>query len=89
LSHAAAESAADLVLDVDRLARSPQYRDAVRTRIQADIGLSIDFDDCRLPSRDAALVPVDFAAIERDVRQRLISCSADLGPVRAPAHAVE
>ena len=28
LSHAAAESAADLVLDVDRLARSPQYRDA-------------------------------------------------------------
>lgn len=89
LSHAPAESAADLVLDVDRLARSPQYRDTVRTRILADIGLSIDFDDCRVPSRDAALVPIDFAAIERDVRQRLISCSADLGPVRAPAHAVE
>jgi hypothetical protein len=89
LSHAAAESAADLVLDVDRLARSPQYRDAVRTRVLADVGLSVDFDDCRLPSRDAALLSVDFAAIERDVRQRLISCSADLGTVHAPAHAVE
>jgi hypothetical protein len=89
LSHAAAESAADLVLDVDRLARSPQYRDAVRTRVLADVGLSVDFDDCRLPSRDAALLSVDFAALERDVRQRLISCSADLGTVPAPAHAVE
>ena len=89
MSHAAAESAADLVLDVDRLARSPQYREAVRTRILADVGLSIDFDDCRLPSRDPALVPVDFAVIERDVRQRLISCSADLGSVPAPAHAME
>jgi hypothetical protein len=89
LSHAVAESAADMVLDVDRLARSPQYREAARTRILADLGLGIDFDDCRLPSHDPALVPVDFAAVERDVRQRLISCSADLGPVAAPAHAVE
>ncbi|HEY1892886.1 MAG TPA: hypothetical protein VGG63_21025 [Steroidobacteraceae bacterium] len=89
LSHAPAESAADLVLDVDRLARSEQYRDAVHTRILADVGLSVDFADCRLPTRDPAHLPVDFAAIERDVRQRLISCSADLGPVPAPAHAIE
>ena len=89
LSHGAAEAAADMVLDVDRLARSPQYREAVGARILADVGLGIDFNDCRLPSRDPALVPVDFAAIERDVRLRLISCSADLGPVRAPAHAIE
>ena len=89
LSHGAAEAAADLVLDVDRLARSPQYRDAMGARILADVGLGIDFNDCRLPSRDPALVPVDFAAIERDVRQRLISCSADLAPVPSPAHAIE
>jgi hypothetical protein len=89
LSHGTAEAAADLVLDVDRLARSPQYRDAVGARIQADVGLSVDFNDCRLPSRDPALLPVDFAAIERDVRQRLISCSADIAPVPAPAHAIE
>ncbi|MFZ0500398.1 MAG: hypothetical protein WAU49_15745 [Steroidobacteraceae bacterium] len=89
LSHATAETAADLVLDVDRLARSPQYREVVRTRILADVGLSIDFEDCLVPSRDPGLVPVDFAVIERDVRQRLISCSADLGSVPAPAHAME
>ena len=89
LSHAAAESAADLVLDVDRLARCGRYRETVGTRILADVGLGVDFSDCRLPSRDPGLVPVDFAAIERDVRQRLISCSADLGPVSAPAPAME
>lgn len=89
LSHAVAEPVADLVLDVDRLGSSPRYREAVRARILADVGLSIDFDDCRVvPSHDPALVPVDFAAIERDVRQRLISCDADLAPVPAPAFAV-
>jgi hypothetical protein len=89
LSYAAAEPAADMVLDVDRLGRSPQYRYAMRARILADVGVAIDFDDCKVPSHDPALVPVDFAAIERDVRQRLISCSADLGPVLAPADAIE
>jgi len=88
LSHAVAEPVADLVLDVDRLGRSSQYRDAVRTRILADVGLSIDFDDCRVPNHDPALLPVDFAAVERDVRLRLLSCDADLAPVSAPALAV-
>lgn len=89
LSHAVAEPVADLVLDVDRLGRSSRYREAVRMRILADVGLSIDFDDCRVvPSHDPALVPVDFAALERDVRQRLISCNADLEPIPAPAFAV-
>lgn len=89
LSHAAAEPVADLVLDVDRLGRSPQYREAVRTRILADVGLSIDFDDCRaVPCRDPASVHVDFTAVERDVRLRLLSCDADLAGVPAPALAV-
>jgi hypothetical protein len=88
LSHAVAEPVADLVLDVDRLGRSPQYRESVRTRILADVGLSIDFDDCRVPSHDPALVPVDFAAVERDVRLRLLSFDADLAPIPAPALAV-
>lgn len=88
LSHAVAEPVADLVLDVDRLGRSAQYREAMRTRIRADTGLSIDFDDCRVPHRDLAVAAVDFAAVEWDVRLRLLSCGAELEPVPAPAYAV-
>lgn len=88
LSHALAEPAADLVLDVDRLGRSPRYRETVRARILADVGLSIDFDDCRVPSHDPARVPIDFAGVERDVRDQLLSCDADLAPIPAPALAV-
>lgn len=90
LSHAVAEPIADLVLDVDRLGRSSQYREAVGARLLAEVGLSIDFGDCRVvPWRDPALVPIDFAAIERDVRLRLLSCDADLAPIPVPALAVE
>lgn len=89
LSHAVAEPVADLLLDVDRLGRSSQYREAVRTRILADVGLGIDFDDCRVvPSHRPAPAHVDFAAIEREVRLRLISCEADLAPPPIPALAV-
>ena len=80
LSHAIADRAADLVLDVDRLARSRQYRESVRVRLLADVGLSMDFDDCRVPSHDAASLDVDLAAVERDVRARLIFCGAELAP---------
>jgi hypothetical protein len=88
LSLAVAEPVADLVLDVDHLGRSLRYRESVRARILADVGLSIDFDDCRVPSHDPALVPVDFAALERDVRVQLLACEADLAPIPAPALAV-
>lgn len=88
LSHAVAEPAADLVLDVDRLGRSPQYREAMRARILADVGLSIDFDGCRVPNHDLALVPLDFAAVEEDVRDCLVACGADLPFASAPARAV-
>ena len=88
LSHAVAEPAADLVLDVDRLSRSAPYREAMRMHILADVGLSIDFEDCRVPHHDLAPAAVDFAAVERDVWLRLLDCGADLEPVPAPAHAV-
>lgn len=85
-----AEPAADLVLDVDRLGRSPQYRGAMHKRILADVGLRIDFDDCRVPSHDPARVPVDLGAIERDVREQLVSFGAELeqAPARTQARAV-
>lgn len=88
LSYAAARPVADLVLDVDHLGCSQQYRETMRSRILADVGLGVDFHDCRVPSRDPALVSVDFAAVERDVRARLLSCGADLAPVPDRARAV-
>jgi hypothetical protein len=88
LSYAAAEPAADLVLDIDRLGRSAQYRAAVRARLLADIGIDVDFDDCRVPSHDPARVAVDFAAVEWDVRERLAWCGADLEPMPAAIQAV-
>lgn len=88
LSHAVAEPAADLVLDVDRLGRSRQYREAVHARILTDVGLRVDFDDCHVPSHDPELVGVDFAAVERDVRRQLVSCGAGLEPALAPSCAV-
>ena len=88
LSHAVAEPVADLVLDVDRLGRSQHYRETVRTRILADVGLGVDFDDCRVPCHDSGRVDVDFATVEHDVKLDLLSCGADIAPVRTPAHAV-
>ncbi len=88
LSHAAAESAADLVLDVDRLGCSPAYRDNVSDKILAETGLEVDFGDCRVPVRDSHGVCVDFAAVERTVRAQLNAFGAELSPSRAPAGAV-
>ena len=50
------------------MGRSTQYREAVHTRILTDVGLCTDFGDCRVPSHDPKGVAVDFAAVERDVR---------------------
>jgi hypothetical protein len=88
LAHGVADPIADLVLDVDRLGRSPHYRDSVRARLRTDVGLSIDFEDCRVPTRDPALVPVRFAQVEGDVRECLLACGADLAPVPARVRAV-
>ncbi|MGB6485398.1 MAG: hypothetical protein WBE91_00755 [Steroidobacteraceae bacterium] len=88
LSHALAEPAADLVLDVDRLGCSATYRDNVSDKILAETGLELDFDDCRVPVRDSSGVYVDFAAVERSVRAQLDSFGAELSPSRAPTGAV-
>jgi hypothetical protein len=89
LSYASAEPAADLVLDIDRLGRSAQYRYAMRTRILADVGLSIDFDDCSVPTHDPERLAIDYAAVERDVRAQLASFGANLAPTPVPVQAVE
>jgi hypothetical protein len=79
LSNAAAEPAAHLVLDVDRLSNSPVYREKVSAKILTATDLEIDFSDCRVPMHAPAAVRVDFAAVERDVRERLDAFGAELG----------
>jgi hypothetical protein len=88
LSHAAAEPAADLLLDVDRLGRSQQYREALRARLLADVGLEVGFEDCRVPSHNPARLPLEYARIEHEVKSALLSFGARLAPELAPARAV-
>lgn len=89
VSHAAAEPAADLVLDVDRLSSSLAYRKRVSAKIQTATGLEVDFSDCRVPMHDPAAIPMNFAAIERDVREQLDSFGAELGSLGVLAGAVD
>jgi hypothetical protein len=88
LSHAAAWPAADLVLDVDRLGHSRAYRESSRARILADVGLEVNFDDCRVPRHDLARVPLDYSGIEREVRGTLLRLGAELAPEAAPVRAM-
>ncbi|HTY82731.1 MAG TPA: hypothetical protein VMB19_00865 [Silvibacterium sp.] len=88
LSYAVAVPAADLVLDVDRLGRSHVYRDKVSAKILANTGLDIDFNDCRVPTHDTAGVRLDFAAVERSVRERLDVFGAELDSAKATVGAV-
>lgn len=88
LSHALAAPAADLLLDMERLGGSAQYRDEARESILGRTGIAVDFSDCTVAHHDGAGIGLDFAAAEADVRERLIGFGASLdGPVAAPATA--
>lgn len=71
LSHAAAASAADLTIDIDRLSREPEYRAEVSVAIRARAGLETHFDDCHIGAHETASVALDFSAVESDVRRLL------------------
>ncbi len=51
LSYLSALPRADLIVDVDRLARDPDYARRIEAEIRAQAGLSPDFSDCRAPLR--------------------------------------
>lgn len=66
LSYLRALPQADLVIDVDRLARDADYARAVEASIREGCGLSPDFSDCRTPERhDLNLVA--FRTVARQV----------------------
>lgn len=62
LSYLRALPQADLIVDVDRLARDGDYARAVEAAIQAATCLSPDFSDCRTPVRQD-LAPVAYRKV--------------------------
>jgi len=60
----------------------------VSEKILANTGLDIDFNDCRVPTHDTAGVRLDFAAVERSVRERLDVFGAELDSAKATVGAV-
>ena len=60
LSYVAALPRADLVIDVDRLGRDPDYARTMATAIAVLTGVKLDFDDCRTPAPHAGDLPVDY-----------------------------
>jgi len=83
LSHAIAEPDADLVIDVDRLSRAPEYRAMIQTALREHTGLAIDFHDCQVRMHDVDAVPVDFAAIESEVTHALRDLDSTCAPTVA------
>ncbi len=73
--YALALPSADLVLDVNRLARDPNAADAARQRLKALTGLALDFSDCRLAFEGSLFVTRSPAAF-RDTVQQLVKLIA-------------
>ncbi len=80
LGQSAATPAADVMIDVERLGSSEVYRSAVSERIGAETGLPVDFSDALTPRSEAAVVSVDFTAVQADIRARLVAFGAALEP---------
>jgi len=78
LSQTAAMSAADLIIDIDRLSKEPQYRSHVRAAIFAHTGLAAHFDDCRIGTHSAAGISLDFASVDNDILRSLRACGANI-----------
>lgn len=79
LSYLRALPQADLVVDVDRMARDRDYGRSIEAAIQAGCGLSPDFSDCRTPVRHE-LLPVAYRRVTGLVVDTLGVRQAILGP---------
>lgn len=58
---------ADLVVDVDRLARDQAYAREIEAAIEVGSGLKPDFSDCRAPPRHGIAPPVQWRKAAREV----------------------
>jgi hypothetical protein len=75
---------ADLVVDVDRLARDRAYAREVELAIEAGCGLKPDFTDCRAPAPHGIAPPVQWRQAAREVVDLLDLHQAIVGPEASP-----
>ena len=75
---------ADLVVDVDRLARDQAYAREVEAAIEAGSGLAPDFSDCRAPAPHGIAPPVEWRKAAREVVDLLDLHQAIVGPEASP-----
>lgn len=83
-SHLKALPHADLVIDVDRLARDQAYARDVEGAIAAGSGLRPDFSDCRAPAPHGIAPPVEWRQAARAVVDAMDLREAIVGPGAPP-----
>jgi hypothetical protein len=75
---------ADLVVDVDRLARDQAYAREVEAAIESGCGLKPDFSDCRAPAPHGIAPPVQWRKAAREVVDLMDLHGAIVGPQAPP-----
>lgn len=75
---------ADLVVDVDRLARDQAYARQVEAAIEAGCGLKPDFSDCRAPAPHGIAPPVEWRKAAREVVDLMDLHGSIVGPQAPP-----
>ena len=75
---------ADLVVDVDRLARDQVYARRIEAAIEAGCGLKPDFSDCRAPAPHGIAPPVQWRKAAREVVDLMDLHGAIVGPEAHP-----
>ena len=75
---------ADLVIDVDRLARDQAYARTIEHAIEAGCGVRLDFTDCRAPPPHGVSPPVAWRKATRAVVEMMDLRQAIIGPEAPP-----
>ncbi|HJV43748.1 hypothetical protein [Caulobacter sp.] len=75
---------ADLVVDVDRMARDQAYAGEVEAALEAGCGLKPDFSDCRAPAPHGVAPPIAWRKAARAVVDMMDLHQAIVGPEAPP-----